>query len=209
MTTPVTVAYGDGSGPEITEAVLYILREAAADITIETIEIGERIYNMDEKTGILPSSWDSLLRTRILLAAPAALREGFKDPAEVIRESFELTDSHKKIHSQPGMEAHSYVSEIFALFVPAHGAMNELAGKNKANPSSMLLAACAMLEHIGQSDKAEKIKHAWLKTIEDGMVTADLHKWGSGTKKLGTQEFAEEIANRLGKISFGYISAGV
>lgn len=76
MTTPITVAYGDGIGPEIMEATLHILREAGADISVETIEVGQRIYNMGASTGILPSAWESLRRTKVLLKAPITTPQG-------------------------------------------------------------------------------------------------------------------------------------
>lgn len=76
MTTPITVAYGDGIGPEIMEATLHILKEAGADISIETIEVGERVYNMGASSGILPSAWDTLRRNKVLLKAPITTPQG-------------------------------------------------------------------------------------------------------------------------------------
>ena len=58
--TPITVAHGDGIGPEIMDATLHILKEAGARIDIETIEIGEKIYNSGNSAGIAPESWESL-----------------------------------------------------------------------------------------------------------------------------------------------------
>lgn len=76
MTTPITVAYGDGIGPEIMEATLHVLREAGARIEIETIEVGERVYNMGATSGILPAAWDTLRRNKILLKAPITTPQG-------------------------------------------------------------------------------------------------------------------------------------
>ena len=76
MTTPITVAYGDGIGPEIMEATLHILREAAADITVETIEVGERVYNMGATSGLLPSAGDTLRRNKVFLKAPITTPQG-------------------------------------------------------------------------------------------------------------------------------------
>lgn len=76
MTTPITVAYGDGIGPEIMEAVLYILKEAKARISIETIEVGEKVYKMGNTTGIPNSAWESLRRTKVLLKAPITTPQG-------------------------------------------------------------------------------------------------------------------------------------
>ncbi|MDM8334884.1 isocitrate dehydrogenase [Wolbachia pipientis] len=76
MSTPITVAYGDGIGPEIMEAVLSILREAEAKISIDIIEIGKRVYNKDWSHGISPSGWESIKRTKILLKSPITTPQG-------------------------------------------------------------------------------------------------------------------------------------
>jgi isocitrate dehydrogenase len=74
--TPITVAYGDGIGPEIMEAVIYILKEAHAPITIETIDIGKLQYEHGFTSGIAPNAWESLRRTRLLLKAPITTPQG-------------------------------------------------------------------------------------------------------------------------------------
>ena len=58
--TPITVAYGDGIGPEIMEASLHIIQSAGAQLEIERIEIGEKIYLAGNPSGIEASSWESL-----------------------------------------------------------------------------------------------------------------------------------------------------
>jgi isocitrate dehydrogenase len=67
---PITVAHGDGIGPEIMAETLKILKKAGARIDIEEIEIGEKIYLKGNPTGIEDSSWESLNRTRVFLKAP-------------------------------------------------------------------------------------------------------------------------------------------
>ena len=74
--TPITVAYGDGIGPEIMEATLHILREAGARIDTEVIEIGEKVYLRGNTAGIEPSAWESLRRTRVFLKAPITTPQG-------------------------------------------------------------------------------------------------------------------------------------
>ncbi len=74
--TPITVAYGDGIGPEIMEAVLTILREAGAELNIETIQVGEQVYKQGNTTGIPASAWESLRRTQVLLKAPITTPQG-------------------------------------------------------------------------------------------------------------------------------------
>ncbi len=74
--TPITVAYGDGIGPEIMDAVLRIIQTAGAQIEIETIEIGEKVYLRGVETGMEPKAWDSLRRTQVFLKAPITTPQG-------------------------------------------------------------------------------------------------------------------------------------
>lgn len=67
---PITLAYGDGIGPEIMEATLRILQEAGAQLKIDTIEIGEQVYKRGSATGIPADAWESLRRTKILVKGP-------------------------------------------------------------------------------------------------------------------------------------------
>jgi isocitrate dehydrogenase len=73
---PITVAHGDGIGPEIMNATLQILEAAGAPLEIETIEIGEKVYLRGNSSGIEPSSWASLLRTKVFLKAPITTPQG-------------------------------------------------------------------------------------------------------------------------------------
>jgi isocitrate dehydrogenase len=74
--TPVTVAYGDGIGPEIMDATLRIIEAAGARLALERIEIGESVYEKGLSNGIEPSSWESLRRTRVFLKAPITTPQG-------------------------------------------------------------------------------------------------------------------------------------
>ncbi len=74
--TPITVAYGDGIGPEIMQATLSILEAAGARIAPEVIEIGEKVYLRGVSTGIEPSAWESLRRTKVFLKAPITTPQG-------------------------------------------------------------------------------------------------------------------------------------
>jgi len=72
----ITVARGDGIGPEIMDATLHILKEAGARIDYEEIEIGEKVYLRGISSGIEPSAWESLRRTRVFLKAPITTPQG-------------------------------------------------------------------------------------------------------------------------------------
>jgi isocitrate dehydrogenase len=324
-TSSITVAYGDGIGPEIMEAALLVLREVGASLRIESIEVGQRIYNMGSVSGILPSSWESLRRTQLLLQAPAAIpnEEGKQTVEAKLRSKLELqvkviaadvvlvlsseewrpvavvdvveetvdaeqtaapipppalqadtefligsafayaqrhqreqvvcvcapdanefreqfkaiAAAYPSLHTAymtpeetcaqlaaspalldvlvvepahaatleqavaalPEMAALAYFAPQFAWFGVAHGTLDALAGKNKANPSAMLLATLMMLEHTGQYAVAARIRSAWQRTLDDGMHTPDLFRKGVSKEKLGTREFAEAVVARLDK----------
>ena len=74
--TPITVAHGDGIGPEIMDAALKIITAAGARIDIETIEVGEKVYLSGNTAGIAPEAWDSLRRTKVFLKAPITTPQG-------------------------------------------------------------------------------------------------------------------------------------
>jgi len=73
---PITVANGDGIGPEIMDATLRILEASGAPLDIERIDIGEKVYLAGNTSGIEPSSWDSLRRTKVFLKAPITTPQG-------------------------------------------------------------------------------------------------------------------------------------
>ncbi len=80
-----------------------------------------------------------------------------------------------------------------ALFEAVHGSAPDIAGKGIANPAAMILAACLMLDHTGDRNKADKVREALRLTIcEDQVRTADLHGNAS------TDEFADAVCRRLG-----------
>jgi isocitrate dehydrogenase len=339
--TPVTVAFGDGIGPEIMNASLRVLLAAGAHIAVEPIEIGEPVFLSGESSGIQQSAWKSIERTKVLYKAPITTPQGtgLKSINVTIRKSLGLfanvrpcTAYHPyvqtqhpgmdvviireneedvyagiehrqtddvyqclKIISRPGCERvvryafeyavhngrrkvscftkdnimkltdglfHTVFTEIaadypqlehehwivdagaaklavdpscfdvivmpnlygdilsdvaaeiagsiglapsaniganFAMFEAVHGSAPPLAGKNVANPSGLLLAGAMMLSHIGQEKVAERVKNAWLKTIEDGVHTSDIFSDTTSSRKVGTEEFSNAIIDNLDK----------
>ena len=337
----ITVAKGDGIGPEIMDATLQILHAAGAQLEIEEIEIGEKVYLKGNSAGIEPEAWESLRRTKVFLKAPITTPQGggfkslnvttrkvlglfanvrpcvsyhpfvqTKHPVmdvviireneedlyagiehrqtdevyqclklisrpgteKIIRYAFEyakaygrkkvtcftkdnimkmtdglfhkvfdevgveypdiekehwivdigaakladtpeifdvivmpnlygdiLSDVAAQITGSVGLAGSANIGEGFAMFEAIHGSAPRIAGANKANPSGLLLGAIQMLVHIGQTDIAEKIQNAWLKTLEDGVHTYDIYKEGVSKEKKGTREFAEAVIDRLGK----------
>src|SRR5438128_8319123 len=341
QTVPITVAHGDGIGPEIMDATLHILKAAGAALDIETIDIGEKVFLRGFTSGIEPSSWDSLRRTKVFLKAPITTPQGggFKSlnvtvrkmlglyanvrpcvsyhpfvetkhpnmdvvivreneedlyagiehrqtdqvtqclklisrpgSEKIVRYAFEyarrhnrkkvtcftkdnimkLTDGlfHKvfneiaveypdtqnehwivdigaakladtpeafdvlvmpnlygdvlsdvaaQIAGSVGLAGSANIGENIAMFEAIHGSAPRRAGQNLANPTGLLLGAIMMLVHIGQTQTAERVHNAWLRTIEDGVHTYDIFDEGVSREKVGTKEFAEAVVKRLGQ----------
>ncbi|MCX7802920.1 MAG: NADP-dependent isocitrate dehydrogenase [Meiothermus ruber] len=339
--TPITVAYGDGIGPEIMQATLQILEAGGAQLEPEVIEIGESVYRRGHTSGIEERAWESLRRTRVFLKAPITTPQGggYKSLNVTVRKTLGLyanvrpvqsyepfvTTKHKsidlvivreneedlyagiehqqtdevvqclKLISRPGTERivryayefarrngrkkvtcitkdnimkltdglfHRIFDEIgqeypelqkehmivdigaarlaemperfdvilapnlygdilsdiaaevagsvglagsanvgddCAMFEAVHGSAPDIAGKGIANPSGLLQGAILMLVHIGQPEAAARIKNAWLKTLEDGIHTADIYDERVSVKKVGTAEFAQAVIERLGQ----------
>ena len=339
--TPITVAYGDGIGPEIMRATLSILEAANAPIEPEVIEVGEKIYLEGFTSGIPDSAWQSLKRTKVLLKGPITTPQGSgykslnvtlrktlglfanvrpctsyapfvatKHPdmdLVIIRENEEGTYAgieHRqtdevyqclKLVTRPGCERiihyafeyarkfnrkkvtclskdnimkmtdgifHQVFNEIaaeypdiknehmiidigtalvadqperfdvivtsnlygdilsdvaaqiagsvglagsanvgnhVAMFEAIHGSAPDIAGKNIANPSGLLNGAIQMLIHINQPESATLIENAWLKTLEDGIHTADIYSKEYSKIKATTDQFAAAVIERLGQ----------
>ncbi|MFM4938545.1 isocitrate dehydrogenase [Aeromonas enteropelogenes] len=91
-----------------------------------------------------------------------------------------------------GMAPGANIGDGAAIFEAVHGSAPDIAGKNIANPTSVILASIQMLEYLGMQDKAERIREAVRATIESGdRVTRDLG--GSAS----TSEFTQAIIDRL------------
>jgi isocitrate dehydrogenase len=113
-TPAITVAHGDGIGPEIMAASLRILRAAGAQLEIETIEIGESVYRRGVSSGIESGSWDSLRRTGVFYKAPITTPQGggFKSLNVTVRKTLGLyanvrptVSYHPFVHTRfPGMD---------------------------------------------------------------------------------------------------------
>lgn len=91
-----------------------------------------------------------------------------------------------------GMAPGANIGDGAAIFEAVHGSAPDIAGKNIANPTSVILASIQMLEYLGMQDNAERIREAVRATIESGdRVTRDLG--GSAS----TSEFTQAIIDRL------------
>ncbi|HKO59926.1 MAG TPA: NADP-dependent isocitrate dehydrogenase, partial [Pyrinomonadaceae bacterium] len=108
-----------------------------------------------------------------------------------------LSDVAAQIAGSVGLAGSANIGEHVSMFEAIHGSAPRRAGQNLANPSGLLLGAIMMLVHIGQSDVAERVHNAWLRTIEDGIHTYDIYDEGKSKQKVGTKEFADAVAERM------------
>ena len=69
MNKRITIAKGDGIGPEIMDATLEILKAAGAQIETDEIQVGEKVYLSGNTSGISSESWDIIRRNKIFLKA--------------------------------------------------------------------------------------------------------------------------------------------
>ena len=339
--TRITVAKGDGIGPEIMEATLEIILAAGAKLEIDEIEVGEKVYLAGNTSGIASESWETIRRNKIFLKAPITTPQGggykslnvttrkflglysnvrpcmslhpfvsTKHPVmdivivreneedlyagiehqqtdevvqclklisrpgceKIVRYAFEyakqqsrkkvtcftkdnimkqtdglfhqvfdeiakeypeienehwiidigaakmadtpeifdvivmpnlygdvLSDVAAQITGSVGLAGSANIGEECSMFEAIHGSAPRRAGQNVANPSGLLQGAIMMLNHIGQTEVAEKVQNAWLKTLEDGIHTYDIFKEGISKQKLGTKEFAKAVIANLGE----------
>jgi isocitrate dehydrogenase len=109
-----------------------------------------------------------------------------------------LSDVAAQITGSVGLAGSANIGEECSMFEAIHGSAPRRAGQNVANPSGLLQGAIMMLNHIGQTEIAEKVQNAWLKTLEDGTHTYDIYKEGTSKQKLGTKEFAKAVIANLG-----------
>jgi isocitrate dehydrogenase len=337
----ITVAKGDGIGPEIMEATLEIILAAGAVIEIDEIEVGEKVYLAGNTSGIAPEAWETIRQNKVFLKAPITTPQGggykslnvttrkflglysnvrpcmslhpfvkTKHPVmdivivreneedlyagiehqqtdevvqclklisrpgceKIVRYAFEyakqqnrkkvtcftkdnimkqtdglfhqvfdeiaaeypeienehwiidigaakmadtpeafdvivmpnlygdvLSDVAAQITGSVGLAGSANIGEECAMFEAIHGSAPRRAGQNVANPSGLLQGAIMMLNHIGQTNVAEKVQNAWLKTLEDGIHTYDIFKAETSKQKVGTKEFAKAVISNLGK----------
>lgn len=339
--SPITVAYGDGIGPEIMKACLEVLTAGGARLEIDEIKVGKELYLSGNTSGIEPRAWESLARTGVFYKAPITTPQGggyksinvtmrkrlglyanvrpvrayypfaqtrhmnldivivreneedlyagieHRQTAEVyqtlklitrpgseriVRYAFEyarangrhkvtcftkdnimkLTDGlfHQvfdevaaeypeieaqhmiidigaakaaarpdlfdviltpnlygdivsdivaEISGSVGLAGSANIGQKASMFEAVHGSAPDIAGQGIANPSGLLLAGVMMLIHLGQTEAAERVHNAWLRTLEDGVHTRDIYKPETSKVRANTQGFAHAVIERLGQ----------
>ena len=92
-----------------------------------------------------------------------------------------------------GIAPGANLSDTIAMFEATHGTAPKIAGKDLANPSSIILSAEMMLRHIGWIEAADFILHGVAKAILAKRVTGDFSSEMEGATQVGTSQFGEEI----------------
>ncbi|MDJ0976183.1 MAG: NADP-dependent isocitrate dehydrogenase [Planctomycetota bacterium] len=109
-----------------------------------------------------------------------------------------ISDIAAQVAGSVGLAGSANIGESAAMFEAIHGSAPAIAGKNIANPSGLLHGAVMMLMHIDQTEVAERVRNAWLRTIEDGVHTADIRLADNLNPVVGTDAFAQAVIERLG-----------
>src|SRR5688500_5482921 len=97
-----------------------------------------------------------------------------------------------------GFAPSANIGSDVAIFEAVHGSAPDIAGKNVANPTALILSAAMMLRHIGEGRAANDIEQAVLVTLEGGVRSADMAGTGQPSS---TTEFADAVISNLGKAS--------
>ncbi len=96
-----------------------------------------------------------------------------------------------------GFAPSANIGDHISIFEAVHGTAPDIAGRNIANPTALLLSGLAMLRHLGFMENAAMIENALLYTLESGVRTGD---FGDRSKPaLNTTDFAQAIINNFGK----------
>jgi len=97
-----------------------------------------------------------------------------------------------------GFAPSANIGDNISIFEAVHGTAPDIAGKNIANPTALLMSGIMMLRHVGLNESAARIENALLRTLEQGIHTSDFGIGGSAP--LNTTEYAEAIIKNLGHL---------
>jgi len=123
-----------------------------------------------------------------------------------------ISDVAAEVAGSVGMAGSANIGRNVAMFEAIHGSAPDISGKGIANPSGLINASVMMLAHHGKIEIADKVKNAWLATIEAGYHTADIYQEGISKQKVSTREFADQVIAHLGqlpsKLTISKLSSG-
>jgi isocitrate dehydrogenase len=109
-----------------------------------------------------------------------------------------LSDLTSGLTGGLGFAPSANIGSDVAIFEAVHGSAPDIAGKNIANPTAIILSAAMMLRHIGEGKAANDIEQAVLVTLESGVRTGDMAGTASPSS---TTQFADAIISNLGRVS--------
>lgn len=112
-----------------------------------------------------------------------------------------LSDQGGGILGSLGLMPSACLGDNKAYYEPSHGSAPDIAGKNIANPYSMIGSVAMMLEmSFGMDQEAKNVWHAMQSVFAQGFSTADLSKPGAGVKMIDTQSFGDLVVAELKKL---------
>jgi isocitrate dehydrogenase len=100
-----------------------------------------------------------------------------------------------------GMAPGANIGDNLAVFEATHGTAPKYAGKDTANPTSLLLSAALMLDYLGWKDAGDLIRQAVKETIGRGIVTRDLSRQMKDTNPTSTSEYGRAILTKLKELN--------
>jgi isocitrate dehydrogenase len=109
-----------------------------------------------------------------------------------------LSDLTSGLTGGLGFAPSANIGNDVAIFEAVHGSAPDIAGKNKANPTALVLSAAMMLRHIGEGKVANDVEQAVLVTLESGIRTSDMM---GAQNPASTTAFTEAVISNLGKRS--------
>jgi isocitrate dehydrogenase len=109
-----------------------------------------------------------------------------------------LSDLTSGLTGGLGFAPSANIGNDVAIFEAVHGSAPDIAGKNKANPTALILSGAMMLRHIGEGNAANDVEQAVLVTLESGIRTSDMM---GVDKPASTTEFTQAVISNLGKVS--------
>ncbi|MCU0851643.1 MAG: NADP-dependent isocitrate dehydrogenase [Thermoplasmata archaeon] len=96
-----------------------------------------------------------------------------------------------------GVAPGANIGDEAAVFEAVHGTAPKYAGKDVANPCSLMLSGAMMLKHIGLEGASRVLVGAIQETFADGTMTMDLARMGEGISSVGTKQFGEAVLSRI------------
>ena len=109
-----------------------------------------------------------------------------------------LSDLTSGLTGGLGFAPSANIGSDVAMFEAVHGSAPDIAGKNLANPTALILSALMLLRHVGEGKAASEIEHAVLVTLEQGVRTGDM---AGSAPAASTTEFTDAIIANLGSKS--------